>query len=32
MARSLAGGPDGADPDTFAGVGVLIDGGAKVTI
>ena len=28
----LAGGPDGADPDTFTGVGVLIDGGEKVTL
>jgi nitrous oxidase accessory protein NosD len=28
----LAGGPDGADPDTYKGVGILIDGGAKVTI
>ncbi len=28
----LAGGADGADPDSFSGVGVLIDGGAKVTM
>jgi nitrous oxidase accessory protein NosD len=28
----LAGGPDNADPDSFAGVGILIDGGAKVTL
>jgi nitrous oxidase accessory protein NosD len=28
----LAGGPDGADPDTYKGVGILIDGGSKVTI
>ena len=28
----LAGGADGADPDTYAGVGVLIDGGSKVTL
>jgi nitrous oxidase accessory protein NosD len=28
----LAGGPDDADPDSFAGVGVLIDGGRGVTI
>src|SRR6185436_13036747 len=28
----LRGSPDGADPDTFAGVGILIDGGSKVTL
>jgi nitrous oxidase accessory protein NosD len=28
----LVGGPEGADPDTYAGVGVLIDGGSKVTL
>lgn len=28
----LAGGPDDADPDTYKGVGILIDGGSKVTI
>jgi parallel beta-helix repeat protein len=28
----LAGGPDGADPNTYAGIGVLIDGGSKVTL
>ena len=28
----LAGGPDNADPDSFAGVGILIDGGGKVTL
>jgi len=28
----LAGSADGADPDTFAGVGLLVDGGSKVTI
>jgi nitrous oxidase accessory protein NosD len=28
----LRGGPDGADPDTFAGVGILIDGGSKITL
>ena len=28
----LAGGPDDADPDTYAGVGILIDGGSKVTL
>ena len=29
---TLAGGPDEADPDTYAGVGILVDGGANVTI
>ena len=28
----LAGGPEQADPDTYAGLAVLIDGGSKVTI
>ena len=28
----LAGGPDGADPDAYAGVGMLIDGGRKITV
>jgi nitrous oxidase accessory protein NosD len=28
----LAGSPDSADPDQFAGVGLLVDGGSKVTI
>jgi nitrous oxidase accessory protein NosD len=28
----LAGGPDGADPDTYAGVGILVDGGRGITI
>ena len=28
----LAGGPDGADPDTYKGIGILIDGGSNVTI
>jgi nitrous oxidase accessory protein NosD len=28
----LAGGADGADPDTFEGVGILVDGGSRVTI
>ncbi len=28
----LAGSADGADPDTFTGLGLLIDGGSKVTI
>ena len=28
----LAGSPDGADPDTMAGVGLLIDGGSRVTV
>jgi nitrous oxidase accessory protein NosD len=28
----LAGGPDGADPDGYAGVGILIDGGRRVTL
>jgi hypothetical protein len=28
----LAGGADLADPDTYAGVGILIDGGSHVTI
>jgi hypothetical protein len=28
----LAGSPDGADPDTMAGVGILIDGGSRVTL
>jgi parallel beta-helix repeat protein len=29
---SLAGTREGQDPDTFAGVGILIDGGSKVTV
>lgn len=29
---TLIGSPDAADPDQFAGVGVLIDGGSKVTV
>ncbi len=28
----LAGGPDAADPDTYDGVGILVDGGRNVTI
>lgn len=28
----LAGGPDGADPDSYAGVGLLIEGGSHVTV
>ena len=28
----LAGSPDGADPDTMAGVGILIDGGSRITV
>jgi len=28
----LAGSPDGADPDTMAGVGILVDGGSQVTL
>ena len=28
----LAGGPDEADPDTYAGVGIFIDGGRNVTV
>ena len=28
----LAGGPDDADPDAYAGVGILIDGGRRITI
>jgi parallel beta-helix repeat protein len=28
----LAGGPDGDDPDGYAGVGILVDGGSRVTI
>ena len=28
----LVGGAGGADPDTFAGVGILIDGGSRVTL
>ena len=28
----LEGGPDGADPDGYAGVGILIDGGRNVTV
>jgi nitrous oxidase accessory protein NosD len=29
---TLAGGPDEAEPDTYAGVGLLVDGGTGVTI
>jgi nitrous oxidase accessory protein NosD len=29
---TLAGGPGEADPDTYAGVGILVDGGTNVTI
>jgi nitrous oxidase accessory protein NosD len=29
---TLLGSPDGADPDTMAGVGILVDGGSHVTI
>ncbi|MDQ3489204.1 MAG: right-handed parallel beta-helix repeat-containing protein [Acidobacteriota bacterium] len=29
---TLDGSPDSADPDQFAGVGILVDGGSKVTI
>ena len=28
----LAGSPDGGDPDTMAGVGILVDGGSHVTL
>ncbi len=28
----LAGGPEGVDPDGYTGVGILIDGGSKVTL
>ena len=28
----LAGGPDGAAPDGYAGVGILVDGGRKITV
>lgn len=28
----LAGSPEAADPDAFAGVGVLVDGGSRVTV
>ena len=28
----LAGGPEQADPDTYVGVGLVIDGGSKVTV
>ena len=29
---TLAGGPETADPDSFAGVGILIDGGSQITV
>jgi nitrous oxidase accessory protein NosD len=29
---TLAGGPETADPDSFAGVGILIDGGSNITV
>jgi hypothetical protein len=29
---TLAGGPETADPDSFAGVGIFIDGGSNVTV